>query len=77
MAVDPVQSFETFEATISLFNPFGLKANEFIAHHQKESKRYVMQDYLQWIKMGPESSGMEERTFLRKASREVACVGTP
>ena len=42
MAVDPVQSFETFEATISLFNPFGLKANEFIAHHQKESKRYVM-----------------------------------
>lgn len=42
MAVDPVQSFETFEATISLFNPFGLRANEFIAHHQKESKRYVM-----------------------------------
>lgn len=42
MAVDPVQSFETFEATISLFNPFGLKANEFIAHHQKELKSYVM-----------------------------------
>ena len=26
MAVDPVQSFETIEATISLLNPFGLKA---------------------------------------------------
>lgn len=42
MAVDPVQSFETFEATISLFNPFGLKANEYIAHHHKELKSYVM-----------------------------------
>lgn len=43
MAVDPVQStFETFEATISLFNPFDLKANELIAHQQKELKSYVM-----------------------------------
>ena len=42
MAVDPVQSFETFEATIGLFNPFGLKANEFIANHKKKLKSYVM-----------------------------------
>ena len=42
MAVDPVQSFETLEATISLFNPFGLKADEFIALYKKELKSYVM-----------------------------------
>lgn len=35
------------------------------------------QSYLQWIKIGPESSGTEVRTFLRKARREVAWVGTP
>ena len=39
MAVDPVQSFETIEATIALFNPFGLKANEFIAHHKKKIEK--------------------------------------
>ena len=42
MVIDPVQSFETFEATIGLLNPFGLKANEFIAHHKKKLKSYVV-----------------------------------
>lgn len=35
MAVDPVQSFETIEATISLLNPFGLKAIKAIKKIEK------------------------------------------
>ena len=36
----------------------------------------VPSHYLQWVKMGPESSGTEARTFFRKASKEVAWAGT-